>query len=125
MSLPQNGAWALSTSPASESQDQEASSASSSVDSRGSSSNPGASSAAVTAADGESVTSNSACSLCAARLASIERQKLEGSDGSQSEGAHCDDETEGSGGTADTGTFDCTQMVASSVIIIASPALPL
>ena len=87
-----------------------ASSSSSSVDSGGSGLNPGAPLAAPSAADGESVTSNSTCSLCAARLASSERQELEGDDDSQRVGAHWDDETEKSEGTTDTGTFDCTMI---------------
>jgi hypothetical protein len=71
--------------------------------------NPGAPPAVVTAADGESGTSNSTCSLCADRLAISGQRELEEDGDSRRVGTQSDEEGEGYGGPADeagAGTFD-------------------
>ncbi|KAF8486442.1 hypothetical protein DFH94DRAFT_713329 [Russula ochroleuca] len=106
-SLPESGTWSLSTAPSTpacayQAQAQpQAFSESSSMDIVPSDLNPGAPPAVVTAADGESGTSNSTCSLCADRLAISGQRELEEDGDSRRVGTQSDEEGEGYGGPAD------------------------
>lgn len=77
----------------------------------------------LTTADAESATTNSTCSLCAARLAANERQEL-GGDDSQRVGAQWDDETGECGRTAGRGGCDCNDVRHSFYFSSMSSALP-